>query len=253
MGNRLIGLMQERALRRWSKAANDAAHLPLPELRERRLQARALRKQIDRLIYVADNRLALPSVGSTSFPRPHGTDWSWRPSIWRDALPTPGLSPVYTDTRIDTETAVFHDCPRSEISLRQLRNLGKQDLAPFGLRTEIFGFDGSFLSLAIDLPKAAHAGLNPSHLLRAELMIETEKPVRVTTRLNLQHGPNAEQICCELPADGTDTTVTFDLAFGDLNTNRICGLWFDLIFDCPVMNQITIRDLTFTRHVRAEI
>jgi len=45
--------------------------------------------------------------------------------------------------------------------------------------------------------------------------------------------------------------VEFDLAFSKLNEKRIEGMWLDLIFDNPQMNQVTIHELTLCRHPRA--
>ena len=50
------------------------------------------------------------------------------------------------------EVTVFHDCQISKLTLRQLRNYREADLVPFGLRMDVFRFDGSFLSLVLNMP-----------------------------------------------------------------------------------------------------
>ncbi len=241
------------AMRRWRQAARDSARAPLTELRTQRNQARALRMHLDRLIHVADGRLALPMIGSSFFPKPHGTDWSWRPELWRGPLPVPGLSSVPTKSMLGGEATLFHDCGYSELTLRQLRNTREEDLAPYGLRLDVFKFDGSFLSLVIDLPSDAAQGLTREHLLRVDTIIETEKPLEIFARLNIKHGPNTEQIVRELPLNEQDVMVEFDLAYSRLNEKRIEKIWLDLIFEAPDMNQVILRDLTFSRHRRAAI
>ena len=47
--------------------------------------------------------------------------------------------------------------------------------------------------------------------------------------------------------------VEFDLAYSRLNEKRIDKAWLDLIFEGPQMNQVVLRDLTFSRRLRAEI
>ena len=47
--------------------------------------------------------------------------------------------------------------------------------------------------------------------------------------------------------------VEFDLAYAKLNEERIANMWLDLIFEGPQMNQVTLRDLTFSRRPRAEM
>lgn len=239
--------------RSWRRAARNAASTDLSVLRQQRNQARQLRTHLDRLIHVADGRLALPRIGSSSFPRPHGTDWAWRPELWRGPLPTPGLSSVQTKAKLGGEVTLFHDCEFSELTLRQLRNLREEDLAPYGLRMDVFQFDGSFLSLVIDLPKDMTEGLTRAHLIRVDTIIETEKPLEIFARLNIRHGPNTEQIVRELPLDDPVIMVEFDLAYSRLNEKRIERVWLDLIFERPDMNQIQIRDLTFCRFPRATI
>lgn len=227
--------------------------MPISRLRGERHRARTLRQKLDEVIFVGDNRLSLPRIGSNSFVKPHGTTWSWRPQIWRGTLPIQGIAGVESKQRIGDEATVFHDCAISELTVRQLRNTREQDLAPFGLRMDVFRFDGSFLSIVVDLPKEAVEGLQRRHLIRLDTIIETEKPLEIFARLNVKHGPNTEQIVRELPLTGDDLGVEFDLAYTKLNEKRSERMWLDLIFEGPEMNQVVIRDLTFCRFPRAEI
>ena len=244
---------QRRAMRRWARAARSAADTALSELRTRRNAARLLRTHLDRLIHQADERLALPAIGSTNFPKPHNADWSWRPELWRGPLGTPGMSSVETKSMLGSEVTLFHDCEFSELTLRQLRNLREEDLAPYGVRLDVFKFDGSFLSLVIDLPQDAVQGLNKTHLIGVNTIVEMEKPLEIFARINIRHGPNTEQIVRELPLNEEDVVVEFDLAYSKLNEKRVERAWLDLIFEGPEMNQITLRDLTFSRRPRAAL
>ncbi|MCB1313464.1 MAG: hypothetical protein KDK29_16990, partial [Sedimentitalea sp.] len=124
---------------------------------------------------------------------------------------------------------------------------------PFGLQMDVFRFDGSFLSLVVDLPGAAVAGLRREHLLRLGAIIATERPIEIFARLNIRHGPNTEQLVRELPHDAPGTLVEFDLAYSRLNEKRVERAWLDLIFETPDMNQVTLRDLTFARYRRAAL
>ncbi|MCT4553173.1 MAG: DUF6478 family protein [Pelagimonas sp.] len=241
------------ALRRWTKLARSAEKTDLPELRHQRGEARRLKAQLDRLLHVAEARLALPLIGNQSFPRPHDADWGWRPELWCGPLPVPGLSSVQTQSQLGSEATLFHDCAQSELTLRQIRNTREADLAAFGLRLDVFKFDGSYLSLAVDLPEKASHGLTRKHLIRIETIVEMEKPLEIFARLNIKHGPNTEQIVRELPLHEQDIVVEFDLAYTKLNEKRIEKMWLDLIFEGPQMNQVILRDLTFSRRKRAEL
>ncbi len=244
-------LFDRRVLRRWSRAARLANAADHHLLRQQRTKARALKNQLDRLIRVADDRLTLPVSGSTSFPTPPNADWTWRPDTWRLPLSTPGITLVESNVKLGDELTIFHDCAKTELTLRQVRNTREADLAPFGMRLDVFSFDGSFLSFVVDLPIEAVTGLSRKHLIRLSTIVECEKPLEIFARLNVQHGPNTEQIVRELPLHEQDVMVEFDLAYTDLNEKRVEKAWVDLIFEGPEMNQVVLRDVTFARRPRA--
>ena len=242
-----------QSLAKWARNARMARAPDLISLRRQRVRARQLKSHLDALIHVADERLALPLEGSTSFPKPHNADWSWRPELWRGPLPNPGMSAVQTRAMLGNEVTLFHDCEFSKLTLRQLRNLREEDLAPYGLRMDVFRFDGSFLSLVLDLPEGGVKGLKRTHLIRMDVIVELEKPIEIFARLNIKNGPNTEQIVRELDLTQEQTVVEFDLSYSNLNERRIEGAWLDLIFEGPEMNQVVLRDLTFSRRPRAQI
>jgi hypothetical protein len=249
----LEGKVFSRNIMRWARAARRAPKADLGQLRRQRAKARLLKVHLDRLIHTADDRLALPMIGSNNFFKPHNADWAWRPELWRGQLPTPGLSAVETKSMLGREVTLFHDCEFSELTLRQLRNLREEDLAPFGLRLDVFQFDGSFLSVVIDLPDDGVIGLKRTHLLRMDAIVEMETPLEIFARLNIRHGPNTEQIVRELPLNEENIRVEFDLAYSNLNEKRVDRAWIDLIFEGPQMNQVILRDLTFSRRPRAQL
>ncbi len=86
-----------------------------------------------------------------------------------------------------------------------------------------------------------------------DAIIEMEKPLEIFARLNIKHGPNTEQLVRELPLHESEVMVEFDLAYTNLNEKRAERIWVDLIFEGPQMNQIIMRDITFSRRPRAEL
>ncbi|WP_121633221.1 DUF6478 family protein [Tropicibacter alexandrii] len=246
-------ISQVAAERRWARAAASAETTDLPDLRKQRSKARRLKTHLDRLIFVAESRLALPLIGNQSFPRPADADWAWRPELWCGPLSVPGISSVQSKSMLGDEATLFHDCAHSELTLRQIRNMREADLAAYGLRLDVFKFDGSYLSLAIDLPEEAAQGLKRKHLIKVDTIVEMEKRLEIFARLNIKHGPNTEQIVRELPLHDEEITVEFDLAYTKLNEKRVEKMWLDLIFEGPQMNQVILRDLTFSRRKRAEL
>ncbi len=245
--------LQQRMLRRWSRMADEANGVGLEALRELRNRARQTRRQVDRVIHTAEHRLALPVLGSNAIRKPMGADWVWRPVLWRGEIPVPGFSTVPSKAAVCDGATIFHDCRRSELTVRQIRNRREEDLAPFGFRMDVFRFDGSFLSLVVDLPEESTQGLKMRHLVRLDAIVEMEKPLEIFARLNIKHGPNVEQIVRELPLNSEEVMVEFDLSYTKLNEKRVERMWVDLIFEGPEMNQIILRDVTFSRRPRADL
>jgi hypothetical protein len=250
----LIDRVAESRVRRfWARAGGAAAAMDLGALRALRGRARRLRGELDRLIAVAEGRLALPAVGSSAMNRPPGADWIWRPGPWRFPVEPRGHASAARRTPLAEGVVLFHDCPLGEIALRQDRNARAGDLAAFGVTLEVYGFAGSFVSLAVDLPPEATSGLGRRHVVRLEIDAEAERPTGFHCRLNLRQGPNVVQIHAGVPAATHDAWSEFDLAYAPLRDLPVDGLWLDLIPTHPAMNAIRLRDLRFSRRLRAEL
>jgi hypothetical protein len=252
-GNRLMDkLLYRGMLRHWQRLADRADRVDLERLRLLRGLALALRRNLDRVIHTAEHRLALPALGTNAIYKPMGTDWAWRPMLWRGPIPAAGFVAVENKAVICDGTTVFHDCNSSELTLRQIRNNRAADMAPFGARLDVFRFDGSFLSVVLELPPEAIDGLRLTHLIRLDVSVALERPLEIFARLNIKHGPNVEQLVRELPLHEDEVMVEFDLAYTKMNEKRVERMWIDLIFEGPEMNQITMRDVTLSRRPRAE-
>jgi hypothetical protein len=98
---------------------------------------------------------------------------------------------------------------------------------------DVFRFDGSFLSLAIDLPIEAARDVSRDHLLRVETVLEIESPLDIYLRLNIRHGPNTDRITRALPLQNETARVDFDLSETRINEKRVEQIWLDMIFDAP--------------------
>ena len=103
------------------------------------------------------------------------------------------------------------------------------------------------------LPGAAVEGLKARHLVRAEMIIDCDRPVKAFARLNIRHGPNLAQPVSNLPDQHRDKVAEFDLAYAGLNDKRIERTWLDLILNDAAMSRIVIRDLVVSRRPRAEL
>ena len=85
------------------------------------------------------------------------------------------------------------------------------------------------------------------------MVVESERDLEIFARFNLKHGPNTENLVRELPLSDDDVWVEFDLAYIGFKPNRVEKMWIDLIFEGASNNQVTIRDLSFSRSTRAQL
>lgn len=244
--------LHSHSLKRWDNTARAAKTVDLSLLRNMRAQAKQMRQRIDQVTHTADSRLTLPRIGTNAIRKPSQADWAFRPEIWRGPINPVGIAAVETKSKIGNSATLYHDCKISEMTLRQVRNTREGDLAPFGLRIDVFKFDGSFLSLVIDLPGSAVKDLRRNHILRMTAEVESEKQLEIFARLNIKNGPNVEQVVRELPMNSNDMTVEFDLTHTQISENRLERMWMDLIFEGPELNEINLRDITFSRRPRAD-
>lgn len=282
------------AQRFWTGLADRAERLDPQALERLRIAARMVRGQADRLIRAASLRPpgSSPAAGAdrpVRIPGAHlheaevygaewGADWIWRPDLWRGEQAFPaaggslGIAGAKSGMQICEAVSLFHDCPLGEITCRQRPNPRRDRDDPArdaacGLEIEVFGFRGSFMSLAFDMPPAAVAGVRRRHVIRLDAVIGAERPLSVLARLNVRHGPNLAQITgqvtrgligagtAEFPLSGDHPPLVaeFDLAYGEIDEARIEKIWIDLFLHGPQMNCITLRDLTLCRHPRAAL
>lgn len=249
----LTGLLEKRTLRRWTRAMHAVETMDAASLKTVRTRARALNRRLERVLHVADGRLALPLAGQAAIRRPMHSDWAWRPELWSGPIKPAGMASVENKTPVGREAKIFHDCPLSELSLRQVRNTREEDIAPYGVRMDVFRFNGSFLSLVLDVPNEGLTDLSRRHVVRLDIRVETERPLEIFGRLNVRHGPNVEQLVREFDGSVGEYSIEFDLAATQMNEARVERAWLDLIFEEPSMNEIILRDVTLTRRPRAEI
>jgi len=251
----MSGFLEKRLLRksaqRWATVAQQASGMPPEELRGLQRMAMRLRASLDQVTTAAET--ALIPDGQAGIPWPDQCDWAWRPEPWHSPRRPAGITEVSSPHRLSDSVTLFHDCARSEIILRQLRNTDPGVTAGFGLVMDVYRFDGSFLSLVLSLPPEGVAGLTRNHYFSLRARVDRENPIEIYARLNVQHGPNTEQIVRQLDQSGEVGLAEFDLAYANINEKRVEKAWIDLIFESPAMNQVQILDLTLTRAPRADM
>ena len=248
------GLFDTPLLRRLRKrldgVAQGATGAPPAALRRLLRELRATRPRLDAAEHAATTQLlrrAAPPL------RAQGAHWMWRPPHLTQ--PIASHVPATRGTEPEPGLKLFHDCPRGQIALIQRRGAGGRGHPPFALVLEAYAFEGSFLSLVLDLPEAAWRDATGRDIFDLAVRVEAERASPLFARLNIRHGPNTADLLRHIPAehaaDGA-AHVAFDLAYSRIDADRIEHAWLDLIPERPAMNRITLTDITLARRPRAE-
>ncbi|NHF74686.1 DUF6478 family protein [Paracoccus xiamenensis] len=250
-------LQRQRVQAQWARLSEGTAGLRTGRISYLRDEAAILRRTLDRFLRQSDQRLAVSRADLKDVVLPGGTDWRWRPEFLSVPARPSGVAAPENAARLGESVAIWHDCAHRALMLRQVPNARATDLAAFGLRVEVMGFSGSFLSLSIDLPPAALQGLTRDYIIRLETTTESESAQEIYFRLNIGNGPNTEELLRHLggtQAGQVNQTVTeFDLASTQMNEKRLDKIWLDVIFEKPQMNSVTIREMILSRHLRAHV
>jgi Family of unknown function (DUF6478) len=251
----MSGFLERRILRRsvqkWTDLAERAPNLSAEDLVALNSTAQRLRRRLDRLTVAAETALVPDPQGGIR--RPDQCDWAWRPDPWCVPSGDLGIVAAPSPCNLSEHVTLFHDCAQSEICLRQFRNALPGAASGYGNQIDVYRFDGSFLSLVLTLPDGAFRRISRNHFFTLRSEMTRENPIEVYARLNVQHGPNTEQIVRQLEFNDDRGLAEFDLAYSNINEKRVEKIWIDLIFDNPAMNQVTLHDLTLTRAPRADL
>ncbi len=174
--------------------------------------------------------------------------------LWRHATDPARFTQILNGTQVGGGVRLFHDCLRSEIALSQTAQTAQNTDAPFCIKLAVAAFEGSFLSLAIDVPTIVTRQLTSTHVMRATLNLVLEKQSDFCIRLNVQFGPNIEQIGYTLTGADGATSVEFDLSYVTALAGHVIDkMWIDVMVEAPAQNQIVLRDMTIAHRRRAEI
>lgn len=248
---------RDRAQQLWGRLADHGDTFGNARTAELRDEAFALRQELDRFLDQTNRRLALSQARLAQVPLPSGTDWRWRPDFLSRRIVPSGVAAPVSGAQIGGPNAVWHDCAERALTLRQVQNSSATDLAAFGMRLEVMGFSGSFLSLAIDLPDEALSGLSRNHIVRVETSVQIEREMNIYLRLNIGNGPNTEEILRHLggvePGGVCSNITEFDLAITEMNERRLDKIWLDVIFEKPGLNAVILSEMIVSRHPRANI
>lgn len=246
------GLGLGQTLKRWQKALRTPEDLPAAELKHMNAEIRGMRDKLDFMAAKSRSALVARASQSDGIERPDQCDWATRPAPWREEMRPRGIVGLTSPQPLPGGATVFHDSTHADLSLRQERAPAWATGAQFGLVLEVYRSDGSFVSIVQDLPPEALVGLTRNHFISVKLVADREQPVEIYARLNIQHGPNVEQMVRQVEFEGTQGQAEFDLAYSKINEKRLEKAWLDLIVEGPKMTRIALWDMVMLRAPRAD-
>jgi hypothetical protein len=241
-----------QTLRRWQRALRDPAMLSTVELKRMNREIQGMRDRLDTMAAKSRSAILSRSGEIDGVARPDQCDWISRPAPWREEMRPRGIVGLHSPQPLAGGATVFHDANHAEMTLRQEPAPHWVPGAQFGLVLEVYRSDGSFVSFVQDLPPEALVGLTRNHFIAVNLVADREEPVEMYARLNIQHGPNVEQLVRQVDFDGTTGQAEFDLAYTKINEKRLEKAWLDLIVEGPKMVRIALWDMVLLRAPRAD-
>lgn len=241
-----------QTLKRWQRALREPRDLSSADLKRMNGDIRGMRDRLDTMAAQSRSALLTRTSGSDGIERPDQCDWATRPAPWSEEMRPRGIVGLNSPQPLPGGATVFHDANHAEMSLRQERAPHWAQGAQFGLVLEVYRSDGSFVSFVQDLPPEALVGLTRNHFITVNLVADREQPVEIYARLNIQHGPNVEQIVRQVEFEDTKGQAEFDLAYTKINEKRLEKAWLDLIVEGPKMTRVALWDMVVLRAPRAD-
>jgi hypothetical protein len=240
-------------LKFWRNRLQRAAEEKTAKLRQQRREALALQRELGDVLPRINDELHHRLHRSKAYRHGSNMLWAWRPELW--AVPSPSAAgPVpQSGAHLASNTKVFFDDADCAVIIQQFRNDMSEAFAPYGVALELFQFEGSFLSLAIDLPDELYETFAKDELIGLSGAIVAERPTGFTVRLNIKHGPNTEQLIQAHDLRNSEFGLEFDPEHLKINVNRVEKIWLDLVFETPNFNRISLIDLAFSKRPRVEI
>lgn len=241
-------LIRRRALALWYEAPQVLSQLAPSESARLITDAKTLHSALSKTLAHRPERKAPP------LDLPLQAEWGCRAGFLTTSVETPHVARPETGTVIAPDLRLYHDCLQREIIVTQ--NPHSSGPMPYSITLETLAFEGSFLSLVIELPPEAVQGLRVRHVVSAQLRIWAERDTRLFARINVRHGPNTEQQVNQIDLtaqDWQDRLVEFDLAYTRIAEKRVESMWLDLIVEKPAMNRVILGDVVLSRRPRAEI
>lgn len=168
--------------------------------------------------------------------------WSWRPEAFVAAGGDRDIG-LQSGSRIAPGISLFHDATDAT---------GALTAEGAGVEIGLDAFDGSYLSLAFDLPVEALPLLAGGRIFEAAAAIDCEPWRRAWVRLNLQRESGIARCVGDLAPGPGAARAALDIATFP-HVVEPGHAWAEIIFDAAPRTKIALPDLVFWIAPRARI
>lgn len=118
---------------------------------------------------------------------------------------------------------------------------------PFpSLRMTCYRFDGSFVSLALEIPIKQSRMARPGHELAVSFGARASRPIALNTRLNLSVDDVIHSQASHRILHSARHEVVFQLNHLDLRAETTGAAWCDLMLRSPEMVEVDLYDVVLT-------
>jgi len=181
------------------------------------------------------------------FHVPPKTQWGFTPSLQSEITRGGVSGNILTGTALGPHVTLHHNGDGSQFSIEQTEDYGT------GLIFDFAGFTSDFFSLAFEIPIEGVRDLGRQDLLRFILRTQAVEPFEAYARLNLCYGPNTEQIVRMIDIGAGESFAEFDIFYTEYEPKRAASAWIDLIINDPAHRRVTLEQAIILRRARASL
>jgi hypothetical protein len=169
--------------------------------------------------------------------------WSFTPAIWRSDLWPNATKDAASGSKIGPDCKLFHDARNHAVSWRQ-------DAKIFVLDAD--DFDGSYLSLALEIPEIHRQSISKNSILSVETNASAPDDFGASLRLNLQRGPNIYENWHPLNPQQGSTITDFDMANFGIDPAQAQSAWLDFMVLPRRSFTLSVNSLSISHRQRLE-
>ena len=174
------------------------------------------------------------------------------PAVWRIPLAPGECRSAANGSAIGAGVNLYFDGSETLVSWRQKVIAERQEVPGYALVVESGDFDGSYISVAIEVPNRLLRTVTRNSIVRLEMKFRSDRPIDGKFRLNLRRGPNIFAIWQPFDSNVGGQQIDFDLADSGTDPTKTEAMWLDLVVSVSRAPQIELADVRISHRFRAE-